>query len=138
MTDTGPYDAELVSAPGPVGPLGAAGARPAGVPDNSRLSADLSAKAADTIDLVVDTVHDKAVRPLILAARGLVFGLLAAVLSVLVLVMVSVALIRFLTIYVFDGRVWASYALVGLVFVSGGAFLWARGAARAARIQESR
>ena len=67
-------------------------------------------KAADTVDLVVDTIHDKAIRPVLLAARIVVFGLLIAVLSSVVLVLLSVGLLRLLDVYAFAGRVWLSYA----------------------------
>jgi hypothetical protein len=89
-------------------------------------AADLSAKAADTVDLVVETLHDKAIRPLILAARAVVFGVLVAVLGLVVLVLLAVALVRLLDVYVFDGRVWASDALLGFVFVAAGSFAWSR------------
>ena len=44
----------------------------------------LSARALDTIDTVVATVNDKAVRPAIVAARGIVFGVIIAVVGITV------------------------------------------------------
>ncbi len=94
------------------------------VPPGSRTTSELSAKAVDTIDLAVSTVNDKAIRPLVIAARAVVFGILIAVLGVVVVTMTSVALVRLLTVYVFGGRVWAADALLGVVFVAGGLLIW--------------
>jgi hypothetical protein len=121
-----PPDAAAAVPAAAEGDAGAAGAAPL-----SRAAADLSAKAVDTIDLIVATVNDKAIRPLLLAGRVLVFGLLAAVLGVLVLVVVSVAVVRLLDVYAFSGRVWAAEALLGAVFVAGGLFAWSKRSAPA-------
>jgi predicted anti-sigma-YlaC factor YlaD len=91
---------------------------------NARAASDLSARAADTVDLVVAMVNDRAIRPAIIAARALVFGMLAAVLGIVVVVVASVALVRVLEVYVFEGRVWAAEALLGIIFVAAGLFLW--------------
>jgi hypothetical protein len=45
-------------------------------------------------------------------------------------VFVSIALIRLLTVYAFDGRVWASDLLVGAVFVLIGLVAWTQRSAR--------
>jgi hypothetical protein len=90
-------------------------------------------KAADTVDLVVDTIHDKAIRPVLLAARIVVFGLLIAVLSAVVLVLLSIGLLRLLDVYAFPGRVWLSYLVVGGVFTVLGLLAWTKRTSRAAR-----
>jgi hypothetical protein len=97
-----------------------------GLPFGSAAAVDLSAKAADTIDLIVDTVHDKAIRPLLLLGRAVAFGMLAAVLALAVMVLATVAIVRLLDVYVFPGRVWASYALLGTIFVAVGLFAWSQ------------
>ena len=83
-------------------------------------------KAADAVDLVVDTIHDKAIRPVLVAARAIVFGLLVGVLAFVVLVLVCVGVLRVLDVYVFPGRVWASYAVLGLVFSGAGLLAWSQ------------
>jgi hypothetical protein len=45
-------------------------------------------------------------------------------------VLAIIALIRLLTVYVFDGRVWASYLLLGVLFMGAGAVAWTRRGAR--------
>lgn len=87
---------------------------------------ELPGKAADAVDSAIGLLHDKAIRPLLLAARGIVFGILAGVLAVVVLVLVAVGLIRLLDVYAFPGRVWASYCLVGFVFTVAGLAVWSQ------------
>ncbi len=90
----------------------------------SEITAQWPKKAADVIDLVVDTVHDKFIRPVLIAARAIVFGLLIATLLLVLMILLSVALIRLLDVYVFPGRVWASYLLLGALFCAAGLFAW--------------
>jgi hypothetical protein len=52
----------------------------------------LSNRALDTIDTVVATVNDKAIRPAIVAARGVVFGVIIAVVALTVVVLFCVGL----------------------------------------------
>ena len=84
----------------------------------------LSTRALDTIDTVVATVNDKAVRPAVVAARGVVFGVIIAVVSITVLVLFCVAFIRITTIA--GHRIWASYIVLGVIFCAVGAVLYAR------------
>jgi hypothetical protein len=83
-----------------------------------------AAKATDTVDLVVDAVHDRVVRPALLVGRGIVFGIIIAFIGVVVLILLPVALIRLLDVYVFPGRVWASYAVVATLWLGAGFGLW--------------
>jgi len=104
--------------------------RPADATDGSRLGADWPAKAADMVEMVVDTVFDRVVRPALVAVRAVVFGLLIAATGLVLLVVLAIAFIRLLDVYVFDGRVWASDALVGALLTAGGLFAWSQRATR--------
>jgi hypothetical protein len=84
----------------------------------------LSARALDTIDTVVAAVNDKAVRPAIVAARAVVFGVVIAVVGIAVLVLFCVAFIRLTTIA--GHRIWGSYIVLGLLFSAIGLFLYSR------------
>ncbi len=84
------------------------------------------AKAADAVDQGVDLVREKVVRPIILAARSVVFGLLIITLAITVVVFVSVLLVRIFSVYLFHDQVWASYLGVGVIFVVLGYVLWRR------------
>jgi hypothetical protein len=84
----------------------------------------LSARALDTIDTVVATVNDRAVRPAIVAARSVVFGIVIAVIGITVVIMFCIGFIRLTTIA--GHRIWASYIVLGLIFSAVGAVLYAR------------
>ena len=84
----------------------------------------LSARALDTIDTVVATVNDRAVRPAVVAARSVVFGIIIAVIGITVVVLFCVGFIRLTTIA--GHRIWASYIVLGLIFSAIGAVLYAR------------
>ncbi|HEX3947197.1 MAG TPA: hypothetical protein VHW47_05805 [Acidimicrobiales bacterium] len=99
---------------------------PVGGLPSEGLGAEWPKKAADAVDLVVDTIHDKAIRPIMLAARVVVFGLLIAALGLVVLVLLSVGLLRLLDVYAFGGRVWISYAVLGGVFTLAGLLAWTK------------
>jgi hypothetical protein len=76
----------------------------------------LSNKALDTIDTVVATVNDKAVRPVIVAARA---GLAA-------LVLFSIGFLRLVNDYLTGHRVWIAYLALGAIFSVVGAFMYSR------------
>jgi hypothetical protein len=84
----------------------------------------LSARALDTVDTVVATVNDRAIRPAIVAARSVVFGIIIAVIGIVVVVMFCIGFIRLTTIA--GHRIWASYIVLGLIFSAVGAILYAR------------
>ncbi|MGC8463285.1 MAG: hypothetical protein ACP5P9_06410 [Acidimicrobiales bacterium] len=111
-------------------PPGPPPAPPSTTSSSATGSADFAAKAADAVESVVALVRDRTVRPVTLVARAVVFGVLAAAGSLVLTVLVSVALVRILTVYAFSGRVWASDFLVGAVFVATGLVAWSRRAPR--------
>jgi hypothetical protein len=88
--------------------------------------AEWPARVADTIEDVVEAVHDRVVRPLALVARGLVFGIIIGVMAIVLSVLAAVALVRVLDVYAFGGRVWASDAVLGGVLVLAGALAWSK------------
>jgi hypothetical protein len=109
---------------------GSSAAAGASVPPLSQ--ADWPAKVADTIEDVVGSVQDRVVRPLILVSRGIVFGIIIAVMAILLSVVMAIAVVRLLDVYAFGGRVWASDALLGAILVLGGGFAWTKRTARGA------
>ena len=88
--------------------------------------ADLPVRGADLVDSLVTLLRDKTVRPLTLATRAVVFGIIVFAASVVTIVLGSIALIRILTVYAFDGRVWLSQLVVGLLFVAVGIVAWSQ------------
>ena len=85
-----------------------------------RGGADWTVSAADSIERIVGGVRDKTAVPLTTVARALVFGLLAAVMGITVLVLVAIGLVRAVNVYL-PGDVWAAHLLVGGIFTALGA-----------------
>lgn len=86
----------------------------------------LSTRALDTIDTVVATVNDKAIRPVVVAARAIVFGLIAVLVGIAVLIMVTIGLVRLLTDDAFAHHVWITYFVIGGIFCGAGTFLFSK------------
>src|ERR1700729_4101807 len=87
---------------------------------------DLSNRALDTIDTVVATVNDKAIRPAIVAARAVVFGVIIGVVALAVVVLLSGGLVGLTPRYLFDHKVWISYLVLGAIFCLGGMFAYSK------------
>ncbi len=87
-------------------------------------SEEWSDRAVDAVDTVVDVVHDKVVRPALIAGRALVFGVVITLVSLALLVLIAIAVVRLLDVYAFGGRVWASDALFGAILCGAGLALW--------------
>jgi hypothetical protein len=87
---------------------------------------DLPTRGADWVDTVVELLRDRTVRPLTLATRAVVFGIIVFAAAVVTVVLLSITLIRLLTVYAFDGRVWLSDLVVGVVFVVAGLVAWSK------------
>lgn len=88
--------------------------------------ADWQAKVADTVQDAVETVQDRVVQPLIVAARGLVFGIIIGVMGIVIMIVMCIALIRLLDVYVFENHAWASYAVLGAILVVVGGLAWTK------------
>ncbi|MGH9071080.1 MAG: phage holin family protein [Acidimicrobiales bacterium] len=88
--------------------------------------AEWPAKVAGAVESLADLVRSKAVHPLEKAARAIVFGVVAAVLGLMVVILVSVGVIRVLNVYLFPGQEWASYTIAGGIFLGAGVFLFLR------------
>jgi hypothetical protein len=95
-------------------------------PAYTALVGDWPTKATDAVDTLVALLRDKTVRPATLAARAIIFGIIIFAAAVTVVTLLSITLIRLLTVYVFDGRVWASDLLVGVLFVVVGLLAWSQ------------
>ena len=86
-------------------------------------SGDWAVQAADTVERLVGTVSEKTTGPLTTIARALVFGLLAAILGVAVVVLFVILLVRVLDIWL---KIWAAYAILGGIFTVAGLLLWSQ------------
>ena len=84
---------------------------------------DWAAHLTEKVGQVVELIRDRTVRPVQTFVRAAIFGVLAFFVMIFVLVAFVIGLIRLLNNEVFDQRVWASYLLVGGIFVVIGAFI---------------
>jgi hypothetical protein len=80
-------------------------------------------QAADSIVRVVGEVRDRTTGPAIKAARAVVYGLFAAIVGTVALVLFCVLLVRVLDTYI-PGEVWIVYLGLGAVFTIAGLVLW--------------
>jgi hypothetical protein len=84
---------------------------------------DWAAQLTEKVGQVVELIRDRTVRPVEKFVRAAIFGVLAFFVVIFVLVALMIGLIRLFNNEVFDQRVWASYLLVGGIFVAVGAFI---------------
>ncbi len=78
-------------------------------------SPDWPARTADSIERVVTTIRDRTTRPLLVAGRAIVFGLLAAVVGITAVVLLSIIVVRVMVIL--TDRAWLAYVILGALFV---------------------
>jgi hypothetical protein len=86
---------------------------------------------ADTVERLVGTVREKATRPAVHAARGVVFGMLAAILGLAAVVLLLVGATRGVQSLLVLGVSWPvavylSYFIVGGILCAVGLFLLSR------------
>ena len=94
-------------------------------------TSDWTVRTADTIDSVVGVVRDKAVVPVTTISRWVVYGLLAAIVGLMALVLLSAGVVRGIDVATGDGRVWIAHLITGGIFTLIGLFLWSKRAPRA-------
>ncbi len=87
---------------------------------------DLVDKALRSFDHVLDIVHDKVVRPLLIAGRAIAFGFIIAVSALVLVIVLAIGLVRLLNVYLFAGHEWLTYLIVGVLWIIGGLLIWRR------------
>jgi hypothetical protein len=108
------------------------------LPVSSPPAPDWTVQAADSIERVVTTVRTNTADRLVSVARLLVYGLLAAVMGLMALVLFVILVTRVLDVYVAnifgDGQyaraVWVVDVAIGGLFLLAGLFLWSKRTAR--------
>jgi hypothetical protein len=78
------------------------------------------------LDRILDNVHDRIVRPLLILTRYIAFGFLLTCLVLVMLIAGTIGVLRFSNVYIFQGYVWASYLALGALFVVIGLLIWRR------------
>ena len=86
------------------------------------IPAEWPAQAADTIVDTISKVRDKTTKPAIVAARAVVYGLIAAIVGTVGLILFLILIVRLWENYV-PGHVWIIYAIFFVAFSGGGLVL---------------
>jgi len=81
--------------------------------------------AADAIVDAVSSLRQLALRPVARIARRIVYGLLVAVLAMLLFLFSMLGLVRLLDAYI-PQEVWLTYAILGGVLTLAGLLVWSR------------
>ena len=93
---------------------------------------DVVDKALGALDHVLDVVHDSVLRPIIVAARAVAYGLVVVVATLVAALVLVIALTRLMNIYLFAGHEYLTYAVLGSVSLVAGLIIWRRRRPRAA------
>lgn len=92
--------------------------------DAAKAAGDLAGRAMAAIDQLVDTVHDKLLRPVIMVARTVAVSFILTICLIVVFVALGIGLLRVFDVYLFASHQWASWATLGAASTLIGVFLW--------------
>ncbi|MHB8379259.1 MAG: hypothetical protein ACYDB2_04975 [Acidimicrobiales bacterium] len=87
---------------------------------------DLVDRLLAAFDHVLDLVHDKVLRPVIMAARTLAYGFIIVLVALVFVAVLIIGFVRLLNIYAFNGHDWISYVVVGAMSFIVGLVIWRR------------
>ncbi len=87
---------------------------------------DFVDKALGSLDHLLDVVHDKLLRPILLVGRTLAFIFVLLLVALVLVIVLIIGVTRLLDVYLFAGRVWITYVLVGAVSLTAGLIIWRR------------
>lgn len=101
------------------------------MPSNPFTDSRWAANSVESIDRIIASVRRYTTRPLVVIARGLVFGVLAVAAGLLVITLLIIGGIRGLVSlgdvwFAHGTAVWLSYIVLGSIFTLTGAFLMRR------------
>jgi hypothetical protein len=80
----------------------------------------------NALDTVLDAIHDRIIRPLLLVTRYLAFGFVFFVLLAMMVGTGLLGLVRFGNVFIFQGYVWLNYLVVGALSLLTGLLIWRR------------
>lgn len=87
---------------------------------------DFVDKTLRSFDHVLDLIHDRFLRPLLLAGRAIAFSFIIVVMSIIVVSALLIGLVRLCNVYFFAGHEWITYAIVGGAALITGLVIWRR------------
>ena len=77
-------------------------------------------------DRFVDALHDRVLRPIMLAGRFVAYGFILLLLAVVIVGALVIGVVRFATVYLFAQHVWITYLVIGAISLSIGLIIWRR------------
>ena len=86
---------------------------------------DWTTEATDLVERTVGMVRDRTVEPARAITRGVVYGLLAALVAMPAVILLLIGAFRGLELLE-QGEVWAAWVTLGGIFVIAGAFCWTK------------
>ena len=92
--------------------------------DRKPTDGDFVDKALFQFDHVLDIVHDKVLRPILLAGRAVAYGLIILFVGFVLIGALLIGLIRLIDVYCFAGREYLSYVSVGAISLIAGLIVW--------------
>ena len=126
MTDpTGPETTRPAAAPGPAS--SSSGPAPAG--QTAAAPPDWADQVTDLIVDTVDKVRERTTGPVLEISKGIVQGVVALLILTPILVLFFAGAVRLLN-WAIPGDVWIAYAIMGVLMLLLGSFLWSRRAPR--------
>ena len=81
-------------------------------------------RALGSLDHILDVFHDNVLRPIILGGRFVAYFFIAFTVVVVVVTSLLIAITRFLNVYAFAGREWATYWSLAIILTVAGMIIW--------------
>jgi len=75
-------------------------------------------------DRFMDAVHDRVLRPIMLAGRFLAYGFILFLMALVIASALVIGFVRFSTVYLFAHHVWITYLVVAALCIAGGLVIW--------------
>ncbi len=85
---------------------------------------DFAGRLASHLGDAVEQLQSKTVVPLFFIGRVVVYGVLAAIIAIMVAILSVDVVVKLLDAYLFGTRVWITYLLVGGISLIAGWFAW--------------
>ena len=75
---------------------------------------------------MLDLVHDRAIRPILVAGRVIAYAFIILMASIVLLGALVIGFVRLMNVYFFAGHEWLSYLVVGTISLVAGLIIWRR------------
>ncbi len=75
-------------------------------------------------DRVMDAVHDRVLRPILLVGRFIAYGFILLMVALVIVAALVIGVVRFSTTYFFDHHVWITYLVVSALSTGAGLVIW--------------